>query len=74
VGIALISYLGRYDGRNLIPFWVDIGVVALFSVAIFELAVAVRLRPDEVRAYVENLDPMVEEAALDADAPLSRAG
>jgi amino acid transporter len=72
-GTALISYLGRYDGRNLIPFWVDIAVVALFSVAVFEIAMAVRLAPDQSRAYVENLDPMLEEAEIAADEPLSRA-
>jgi amino acid transporter len=72
VGIAVISYVGRYDGRNLLPFWIDIAVVAAFSLAIFTLAVAVRLRPEQARAYIENLDPMVEDAALDE--PLTRAG
>jgi amino acid transporter len=74
-GLALISYLGRYDGRNVIPFWWDIGVVAAFSLAIFALAVHVRLRPEEARGYIENLDPMLEEPELDdaaADAPLAR--
>jgi amino acid transporter len=61
VGTALISYIGRYEGRNLLPFWVDIGVVAVFSVAIFALAVAVRLPDAQAKAYIENLDPMIED-------------
>ncbi len=69
-GICVISYLGRYDGRNLLPFWVDIAVVAVFSLAIFVLALAVRLPDEQARAYVENLDPMLE----DADAPVAREG
>ena len=69
-GIALISYLGRYDGRNLIPFWWDVAVVAVFSVAIYTLAVAVRLPSERMRGYIENLDPMLD----DADAPLTRSG
>ncbi len=60
-GSALISYLGRYNGRNLLPFWVDIGVVAAFSLAIFALAVYVRLPTDDAKAYIENLDPLVED-------------
>jgi hypothetical protein len=80
-GLSAISYVGRYDGRNLIPFWWDLGVVAVFSIAIFALAVALRLRPEEAKDYVENLDPMLEEPELDeereldpADQALTRAG
>jgi amino acid transporter len=62
-GVAVISYVGRYDGRNLIPFWWDIGVVAVFSLAIFALAVTLRLDPDQARRYIENLDPIDGETA-----------
>jgi amino acid transporter len=65
-GMAIISYVGRYEGRSWLPFWVDIGVVAAFSVAIFVLAVAVRLPDDEARAYIEDLDPMIEDEGLPA--------
>jgi amino acid transporter len=73
-GLTVISYLGGYDGRNLIPFWWDIGVVAVFSLAVYVLAVWVRLDPERARCYIENLDP--EEGLEDgeaADAPLARA-
>jgi amino acid transporter len=75
-GMTIISYLGRYDGRNVIPFWWDIALVAVFSLAIFVLALATRLPSDRAKSYIENLDPMLEEAELDAaaDEPVSRAG
>src|SRR5581483_6957240 len=67
-GLLAISYFGRYDGRNSIPFWWDIGVVAVFSLAIFALALYVRLSPNDAKGYIENLDPMLE----DADSPMLR--
>ncbi|MGH3771341.1 MAG: APC family permease [Pseudonocardiaceae bacterium] len=42
-GLAVISYLGRYGGTNFIPEWVDLGVVAAFSLVICLLAVRLRL-------------------------------
>src|SRR4051812_46408398 len=74
-GIALISWLGRYDGREVIPDWVDLGVVAVFSVAIFALAIAVRLRPDRAQEYISVVseEAAEEDAALEsADEPLMR--
>jgi amino acid transporter len=39
-GLTVISWLGQFGGgRAFIPFWVDLAVVVVFSVAIFELAV-----------------------------------
>jgi amino acid transporter len=72
VGISVITYIGRYDGRNWLPFWVDLGVVAAFSLAVFALAVWLRLPPDEAKSYIEDLDPMVDDAA--ADQNLARSG
>lgn len=42
-GLVLISYLGSFGGKNIIPFGWDFLVIALFSVAIFYLAVIARL-------------------------------
>jgi len=71
-GQLLISYVGRYDGRNWLPFWVDLGVVAVFAVAIFFLGVSLRLPAERAREYVEHLDPMLDEA--DANQNLARSG
>jgi amino acid transporter len=71
-GMAVISYVGRYDGRNLLPFWWDIGVVAVFALAVFVLAVSLRLHPDRAREYIDQLD--LEDEPEVADEPLARAG
>jgi amino acid transporter len=42
-GLVLISYLGSFGGKNIIPFGWDFLVIGIFSVAIFYLAIAVRL-------------------------------
>jgi amino acid transporter len=72
-GVAVISYLGRYDGRNLIPFWWDIAVVAAFSLAVFALALSLRLDPAETRGYIENLDPIFGDEPDPADQALTRS-
>ena len=38
-GLAVISYLGQYGGIKLIPEWIDLGVVAAFSLVIFYVAI-----------------------------------
>jgi len=55
IGMAIISLLGQYGGGSgFIPQWVDIAVVAIFSLAIFYWAVA-SVRPVEVvRASIEG--------------------
>ncbi|GAC1510732.1 MAG: APC family permease [Ktedonobacteraceae bacterium] len=55
LGIAVISYLGQYGGGlGLIPLWVDIAIVIVFSFAIFAWAIA-SIRPtEEVRTAIEG--------------------
>lgn len=55
VGTAVISYLGQYGGGiALIPLWIDIAVVVVFSLAIFFWAVA-SVRPiGQVRASIDG--------------------
>jgi amino acid transporter len=57
-GLTVISYLGQYGGRKLIPEWVDLGVVAMFSLLICMLAVRLRLPTQRVIATIsaEQLD------------------
>lgn len=38
-GMVLISYLGSFGGRNIIPFGWDFVVIAIFSLVIFYLAI-----------------------------------
>jgi amino acid transporter len=38
-GLTVISWLGQFGGgRGVIPFWIDLAVVLIFSLAIFEVA------------------------------------
>jgi amino acid transporter len=52
-GLSLISWLGQFGGRAVIPFWVDLGVVAAFSLAVFELAVRGAPPAARLRALIE---------------------
>ncbi len=43
-GHVLLGWLGRYGGgRNILPGWVDVGVVIAFALGIFYWATALRL-------------------------------
>ena len=54
-GMALISYLGQYDGRGSIPFWWDVALVAVFSAGIYALALSLRLDPESAKHYMRSL-------------------
>jgi amino acid transporter len=51
-GLAVISYFGQYGGTKAIPEWIDLGVVAAFSLVICYLAVALSLPSHRVAAAV----------------------
>jgi len=51
-GLAVISYCGQYGGTKLIPEWVDLGVVAAFSLVICSVAVQLSLPGHRVSAAV----------------------
>jgi hypothetical protein len=41
--VGKISFLGNYDGIRVLPDWWDLGVVVVFSVAVFFLGVRMML-------------------------------
>jgi amino acid transporter len=51
-GLTVISYFGQYGGTKLIPEWVDLGVVAAFSLVICYVAVRLSLSSHRVAAAV----------------------
>ena len=52
-GHLLLGWLGRYGGgQNILPNWVDIGVVIAFALAIFYWATALRLSEENSAAAV----------------------
>ncbi len=55
LGIAIISFLGQYGGgTGLIPQWIDIAVVIVFSFAIFAWAVTSVMPTERVHAAIEG--------------------
>ena len=52
-GQVLIGWLGRYGGgRNILPNWVDVGVVIVFALVVFYWAIALRLSNEEAAAEI----------------------
>ena len=45
-GLALISFLGQYGGIGVLPEWIDLLVVAVFSLVIFYIGVRMALPRD----------------------------
>ena len=68
-GMALITWLGQFDGRKVIPFWWDMVLVAAFSLAIFQLAVHLALDEEGIRKYLEDQqeEAAIEEAELESE-------
>ncbi|MBA3350533.1 MAG: APC family permease, partial [Actinobacteria bacterium] len=69
-GMALLSYLGSFEGgKKTIPFGLDLVVVAVFSVIIYLLAMRTRLDPDRARMYIDATqeEEGVEEPTGDGD-------
>ena len=62
-GMAIISWLGQFDGRSKIPFWWDLAIVCAFSAGIFLFALAVRLSPEETQHYIGDLTEEDREEA-----------
>lgn len=58
-GLVLISYLGAFGGKNIIPFGWDFFVIALFSMGILYLAVS--CRTNRIEAYADY--PVVESVS-----------
>ncbi len=42
IGLCLISYLGTFGGKNIIPFGWDFLIIAVFSVLVLFLAIMTR--------------------------------
>jgi amino acid transporter len=77
LGVAVISYLSSFDikstdsvpfvglegPRNILGFGVDILVMAVFSLAIYMLAIRVRLHAERTKQYVGDLAAEAEEEA-----------
>ncbi len=85
IGLGIISYLGQYPtsepssgwpfgiallAKQTIPFWVDLGVVAVFALVIYYWAARVAMPTSFVRAVeaVTDREAAVGELLPDAQA------
>jgi amino acid transporter len=85
IGMAIISYLGQFNEPYLlpnhptlfnlphIPFFWDLGVVAVFSLVIYYWALSVRLPVSKVKEYISTVTSVTDAHATPAtptsDAP-----
>ena len=57
IGLTLISVLGRYGhGHNVLPDWIDLLVLILFSLGIFYYAVEFSMSEEQVQAALASED------------------
>jgi amino acid transporter len=64
VGLAAISYLGNYGGGlEIIPDGVDLAILAVFSLAIFWMAVRMKLAPAETLRLMASSNDEVDSAS-----------
>jgi len=63
IGLGVLSYLSPTDfgGTGLLPFGIDVVLVAAFAIAIYFYAMSVRLTPEEVRGHVADARAEAEE-------------
>lgn len=64
IGMTIIGLLGRYGGgsENFIPDYVDLVVVALFSLAIFYYAVSLAMTTEQIQETVRREERAIESA------------
>ncbi len=67
-GHVLLGWLGRYGGgRNLLPNWVDVGVVIAFALVIFHWATSLRLSAEDSAVEVAKDAAQIDyQAAIPA--------
>ncbi|KJE20408.1 amino acid/polyamine/organocation transporter, APC superfamily [Frankia torreyi] len=62
-GLAVLSWLGQFGGRGVLPFWVDLAVVAGFALVVFAAAVRAAVSTGVGRRRVEIARIQTSDAA-----------
>ena len=63
LGIGVISGLGQYDGAGIIPEWIDLAVVAVWSLVIYFVAIRMAMPSELVAEQVQVEEQEVVEAS-----------
>lgn len=69
-GTLVIGFLGNYDGKAILPDWVDLAIVIVFSLVIFYWAVSLALDPETVKRTVEREEEETGEGGRGEDVNL----
>lgn len=64
IGLVIITKLGQFGGTNTIPFWWDLGIMAIFALVIYYVGVHLAMDTAKVHAAVEEEE---FEAAVEPD-------
>ncbi|WP_422934788.1 APC family permease [Sinomonas sp. P47F7] len=72
IGLLVIGLLGRYGkgALNVLPEWIDIALVVVFSIVMFYVAVSLAMKPEQIEAAVEADEFELE--AIDAEGATAR--
>ncbi|WP_415856306.1 APC family permease [Sinomonas sp. G460-2] len=72
IGLLVIGFLGRYGkgALNVLPEWIDIAIVVVFSIVMFYVAVSLAMKPEQIEAAVEADEFELE--AIDAEGAAAR--
>ena len=65
IGLVLISYLGAFGGKHIIPFGADFIVIGLFSLVIFYLAIKSRISFSEAGLLPSQRHPLTEATIVE---------
>ena len=69
-GLTAISYLGQFSGgTKTIPFWWDLGLVAVFSIVVYYVAVALSSPAEQVAAEIRDAEDEADVEQRDLDEP-----
>jgi amino acid transporter len=60
IGIGLVSWQGQFGGTGNIPLWVDIAIVAAFSLAVYYWAIATSLKSAQIERNIEDVEVVDE--------------
>jgi amino acid transporter len=65
IGMTVIGLLGRYGkgSESYIPNWIDLVVVAAWSLIVFYYAVSIAMKPEDVQAALEREKQLEEDMA-----------
>jgi amino acid transporter len=60
VGIGVVSWQGQFGGTGNIPLWADMGIIAVFSLAVYYWAIATSLKSAEIERNIEDVEVVDE--------------